>query len=157
MYKRQTELLFSGALENQPPRALACVFLALVWEERRRFVDNRGAGRRLGPLREQVERAIQRLVIAASEEGLEDTIRQPDWGLTEALDAWYSGATLGELEEVVEATPGDIVRAFRMAVQLMRQVRHAIDPEWDLWESLGAAMEAIDRDEVDARRQLESG
>jgi superfamily II RNA helicase len=88
---------------------------------------------------------------------LEDTIRQPDWGLTEALDAWYSGATLGELEEVVEATPGDIVRAFRMAVQLMRQVRHAIDPEWDLWESLGAAMEAIDRDEVDARRQLESG
>jgi hypothetical protein len=152
-----TELLFSGALENQPPRALACVFLALVWEERRRFVDNRSAGRRLGPLREQVERAIQRLVIAASEEGLEDTIRQPDWGLTEALDAWYSGATLGELEEVVEATPGDIVRAFRMAVQLMRQVRHAIDPEWDLWESLGAAMEAIDRDEVDARRQLESG
>jgi hypothetical protein len=36
-------------------------------------------------------------------------------------------------------------------------VRHAIDPDWDLWEQLGAAMEAIDRDEVDARRQLESG
>ncbi len=152
-----TELLFSGAIENQPPRALACVFLALVWEERRRFVDSRGAGRFLGALRDDVERAIRRLVHAASEEGLEESIRTPDWGLTEALDDWYRGATLAEIEARVDATPGDIVRAFRMAVQLMRQVRHAIDPDWDLWEQLGAAMEAIDRDEVDARRQLESG
>jgi superfamily II RNA helicase len=152
-----TELLFSGAIENQAPRALACVFLALVWEERRRFVDARGGGRLLGPLRDDVERAIRRLVHAASEEGLEESIRTPDWGLTEALDDWYRGATLAEIEARVDATPGDIVRAFRMAVQLMRQVRHAIDPDWDLWEQLGAAMEAIDRDEVDARRQLESG
>ena len=152
-----TELLFSGVIENRQPRQLACVFLALVWEERRRFADNRAAGRGLGELRDGVDRAIRKLVMAAGEEGLEESIRQPDWGLTEALEAWYRGATLAEIEETVDATPGDIVRSFRMAVQLMRQVRHAIDPEWDLWEGLGQAMEAIDRDEVDARRQLESG
>ena len=44
-----------------------------------------------------------------------------------------------------------------MAVQLMRQIRRAIDPGWDLHERLGACMDAINRDVVDARRQLELG
>ena len=53
--------------------------------------------------------------------------------------------------------PGDEVRTFRLAQQLARQVRRAIDPRWDLHEKLGELMEAINRDEVDARRQLELG
>jgi hypothetical protein len=44
-----------------------------------------------------------------------------------------------------------------MAVQLMRQVRRAIDREWDLRDSLLAAMDRMNRDVVDARRQLELG
>jgi hypothetical protein len=44
-----------------------------------------------------------------------------------------------------------------MALQLMRQVRRAIDPAWDLHDRLGDAMAVLDRDEVDARRQLELG
>ncbi len=49
------------------------------------------------------------------------------------------------------------MRTFRLAQQLARQVRRAIDPKWDLHEKLGELMEAINRDEVDARRQLELG
>jgi hypothetical protein len=44
-----------------------------------------------------------------------------------------------------------------MAVQLMRQLRRAIDPQWDLSDRLARAMDALNRDVVDARRQLELG
>jgi hypothetical protein len=39
----------------------------------------------------------------------------------------------------------------------MRQIRRAIDPSWDLHDRLGRAMDALNRDVVDARRQLELG
>jgi hypothetical protein len=44
-----------------------------------------------------------------------------------------------------------------MAIQLMRQTLHAIDSSWDLHGLLTDAISAMDRDEVDARRQLELG
>ena len=44
-----------------------------------------------------------------------------------------------------------------MALQLMRQVRRAIDRDWDLYDRLGDARLAMNRDEVDAHRQLELG
>ena len=44
-----------------------------------------------------------------------------------------------------------------MAIQLMRNVRRVIDRDWDLYDSLGDAVEAMNRDEIDARRQLELG
>ena len=44
-----------------------------------------------------------------------------------------------------------------MAIQLMRNVRRAIDRDWDLWDRLEDAVQAMNRDEIDARRQLELG
>jgi superfamily II RNA helicase len=84
-------------------------------------------------------------------------VKPPDWGLTAVVSAWMEGATFEELEELTEATPGDIVRNLRMAAQLMRQVRRAIDESWDLRARLSECMEIINRDVVDARRQLELG
>jgi superfamily II RNA helicase len=91
------------------------------------------------------------------EHQLYSTIKKPDWGLTEVVAKWMDGAEFEELVEETDVTPGDIVRNLRMAVQLMRQVRRAIDPQWDLRETLAAAMEKMNRDVVDARRQLELG
>ena len=52
---------------------------------------------------------------------------------------------------------GDLCRTFRMALQLMRQVRRAIDPKWDLAQRLEEAAAMMNRDVVDAKRQLELG
>ncbi len=84
-------------------------------------------------------------------------MKRPDWGLTQAAIAWYDGCPFEELGEQTAATAGDLCRVFRMAIQLMRNVRRAIDPEWDLADKLRAAVDAMNRDEIDARRQLELG
>jgi superfamily II RNA helicase len=151
-----TELLFGGELENLPPSALALVFVGLVYEERRReptWVPQR----MFGTLRAQVDDAVGRLMLRAADFGLAGTIKRPDWGLTPAVLAWIGGAPMDELREVGDATPGDLCRSFRMAIQLMRQARRAIDSAWDLAARLEEAGAALNRDEVDARRQLELG
>jgi hypothetical protein len=44
-----------------------------------------------------------------------------------------------------------------MSIQLMRNTKRAIDVSWDLGEKLDEAVLAINRDEIDARRQLRLG
>ncbi|HEV8114239.1 MAG TPA: DEAD/DEAH box helicase [Planctomycetota bacterium] len=151
------ELLFSGALENLPPNALAVVFVGLVFEERRRGDTGFVPAKIFGNVRARVQSEIHVLAMRAADHQLYNSIKRPDWGLTELAAKWLDGAEFEEIAEATDVTPGDLVRHFRMAVQLMRQVRRAIDPQWDLRETLAIAMEKMNRDVVDARRQLELG
>jgi ATP-dependent RNA helicase HelY len=152
-----TELCFGGLLETLPVDALAIVIVGLVYEERRRGEAPWTSSKLHGNVRSAVQREIHALVVKAADHQLAGSIKMPDWGLAAATQAWLSGASFDELIDNADVTPGDIVRTFRMAVQLMRQIRRAIDPAWDLHERLGRAMDALNRDVVDARRQLELG
>lgn len=151
-----TELAFAGLLEDLPPAALAAVFVALTYEERRRGVGWTPE-HHLGRLRRDVARFLGGLAAREAACGVPTPFKTTDWGLTTAVLAWCEGSDFEELEELTEVSPGDLCRSFRMALQLMRQTRRAIDPAWDLTDRLRDAIKAIDRDEVDARRQLELG
>ena len=150
-------MLFRGTLEDLPPQALAVVFVGLVHEARRADWGAYVSPRLYGGVRRHVGQVIQRLANREAEAGIPQPMRQPDWGLTPAVIAWWEGADFEELEEVVEATAGDVCRTFRMVLQLMRQVRRAIGPDWDLSDRLTDAIDALNRDEVDPQRQLELG
>ncbi|MBI5363047.1 MAG: DEAD/DEAH box helicase [Planctomycetes bacterium] len=152
-----THLLFSGVLENLSIEALGVVFVGLVFEERRRGEQTFVPAKAHGNTRKAIEKELTALRFRALEHGLGERIKLPEWGLSRAVMAWVAGASFEELEELCEATPGDVVRHLRMASQLARQVRRAIDPSWDLHEKLRELMDAMNRDVVDARRQLELG
>ena len=152
-----THLLFSGALENLGVEALGVVFVGLVFEERRRGEQPFVPAKAHGNVRKSIERELAGLRFRALDHGLGERIKLPEWGLSLAAMAWVDGASFEELEPLCEATPGDVVRHFRMAVQLARQARRAIDPSWDLAERLRELTDAMNRDVVDARRQLELG
>ncbi len=61
------------------------------------------------------------------------------------------------MEHYTTAIGGDIVRALRMAIQMLRQAQHALDKDYPLHHKLEVARIAINRDVVDAKRQLELG
>lgn len=152
-----SELLFRGALENLPPRAVAMVVAALVYEERRRGGGPYLPFKTFGTLRKQVDEILGNLVRCEQRLGIPAPLKTADWGLTPAVLAWCDGATIADLEEVSEVLPGDVVRTLRMAVQFLRQVRRAIEPSWDLATTLDNAMAMVNRDEMDARAQLRLG
>lgn len=152
-----TELLYRGVIEDLAPQDLATVFVGLVYEERRRGGGGFVPMRHSGELRREVSRFLASLASREAAWGIAPPMKLPDWGLTAVVAAWCSGADFEALEEQVDIPAGDLVRSLRMAVQLMRQVRRAIDPSWDLHDRLQDAIAVLDRDEVDARAQLELG
>ncbi len=152
-----TEMLFRGSLENLPAAALAMVFVALIYEERRPWQEPYVSPRMFGGVRRHVGQLVARLAAREASFRIPSPMKTPDWGLTPQVLAWVEGATFEEIEEIGDATPGDVCRTFRMGIQLLRQVKRAIDPAWDLGERLQEAIDALNRDEVDARRQLELG
>jgi superfamily II RNA helicase len=152
-----TELLFRGVLETLPPRALAVVFVGLVHEERGRGPAEHVPGRLHGPLRRKVDEIAEELLELESHHGIPLPSKAPCWGLTRAIDAWYDGRSFEEVEELTPATPGEICRNFRMALQLMRSVRRTLDPGTSLRDRIDEATAVINRQEIDARRQLTLG
>jgi superfamily II RNA helicase len=151
-----TQLLFSGCLEEISPQGLMVIFVGLIHEERGRF--RRFVPKKLfGDLRGEAAAILSQAGRQEHRLGIEPAMKQPDWGLTEAAAAWYEGAPVEELEDLMDATPGDFCRVLRMSIQLMRNTKRAIDVSWDLGEKLDEAVLAINRDEIDARRQLRLG
>jgi superfamily II RNA helicase len=152
-----TELLFRGVLENVPARALAMIAVALIYEERRAAQRTYVPHKMFGELRGQVDEVIGVLVQAEARFGIGPSLKRADWGLTPTVLSWFGGASMEELEEDLGVNAGDVCRVLRMAIQLLRNVRRSIDKKWDLAEKLAEAADALNRDEVDARRQLELG
>jgi len=154
---QMSELLFRGTLENLNPKALASVLVGLVYEERRRHDPPRVSERMYGALRRSVSAVVREVNGLEARLGIDPPVKRPDWGLTPVVLRWYEGAELEELEELGGSASGDICRVFRMTVQLMRNVRRALGPDSDLSDVLQDAITALNRDEIDARKQLELG
>ena len=152
-----TEMLFRGILEPLPPKALGIVFVGLVHEERRRAGAPRPPARLLGGLRHQVDGLVSMLADVEQRFEIPVPLKAPDWGLSEAVDLWYEGRSFEVMEEATGVSAGDICRTFRLALQLVRHVRRTLDRGDELQDRLGTLLEIMNREEVDARRQLELG
>ena len=72
-------------------------------------------------------------------------------------NAWAKGCTWGELEAHTGASDGDMVRFFRLALQLLKNTMYALPKDDPLRDKLRGAAHRINRDVVDAERQLRLG
>ena len=82
----------------------------------------------------------------------------PHFGLSAALERWLDGAPLADLGEVTSVREGDLVRNLRLLLQTIHQIRKALPPDdTTTRRKLNELKKLVDRDEVDARRQLELG
>jgi superfamily II RNA helicase len=152
-----TELLFQGILEDCTAEELAVIFVGLIHEERRTFEPIRIPRKLHGDLRQDVDQVLRRLFRVAQDFDLPQPPKRAEWGLTGAVMDWVRGCPFDELQGAGPSTPGDICRSFRLAIQLLRQARRVTDKDLGLHAALGEAMECLNRDEVDARQQLEVG
>jgi superfamily II RNA helicase len=89
--------------------------------------------------------------------GIVDPIRLPDFSIAGVVEAWAEGEDFAVLEGLSTLAPGDLVRILRQSIQMMRQTLHAIPRGDPVQETLAQAIERVDRDVVDAKRQLELG
>lgn len=151
-----TELLFSGVLDKMDTHQLAATFTALIHEERRR-AELRGHRREPGKLMQEATDAVRRFAAIELLQGVQNPIKEPDWGIAAAVDCWSRGGTVDDLERLAHTDAGDVVRTLRMAIQMMRQVRMQVPKGEQLAARLEEAVVSVNRDAVDAKRQFELG
>ena len=136
---------------------LGITFTAQVHESRRTVEPGPVGRRKLVPFAHKVDKAVRRFTAIEKAHGIENTIKTPDFSIAPAIDDWARGGSIEDLEHLARSDAGDVVRTLRMAIQMMRQLRSALGQGYDLAHRLEEAIVAINRDEVDAKRQFELG
>ncbi len=151
------ELMFSGLLEFLDEEQLAIIIASLVFEERKNDLFRRMPGKVLGEHRRSVEQIVQRLIDAEREFHIPTSIRPPNFKIGVIIHQWIRGRSFTEMEDLTTAPNGDLVRVMRLSVQLLRQIAHALPKDSPSVKLVHRARDILNRDEVDAARQLSLG
>ena len=148
-----SEMLEEGYLEMLDATRLSVLLAALVFEPRK----NQEA-RELGPQFAGIEKKalhyLRKIHTAETAHKVYPPTRLPYFHLAHAMQAWVAGAEFHELARWTDVDEGEIIRYFRMVVQLLRQLKQAPQVTPRLREIAGQAVKAINRDLVDAEKQL---
>lgn len=134
----------------------AMLFASIVYEARPSDVAPESR-RRLKGIRQPFLEHMTAFAGAEMEAGLRDPVRLPDFGIAGLVEQWAGGEDFEALLSRTSLAAGDLVRILRMTIQLLRQAEHALSQGDPVAQVLREARERLDRDVVDARRQLELG
>jgi superfamily II RNA helicase len=148
-----SEMKERGVLETLTPAKLSVLLSALVFEPRR--------GDRPPPLDRENERLLKtaehptRLIHRLeSKFRIFPYTKLPHFHLAEAIEAWVRGETFERILRRTPADEGELVRYFRMVVQLLRELVTAHHASEKLKATAEEARRLINRDIIDAERQL---
>ena len=150
-----TELHTRQLLDELDPPSLAVLLSAAVYEPRPGLELPRShkLAKRLGELCEEpmtlIHRAEHEFQLAKS--------KAPHFQLAPAMEAWFHGAQFAQLSKLCEVDDGEIVRYFRMTVQLLRQLIETPAANPRLRRKAALALGRVNRDVVDAEQQLRLG
>jgi superfamily II RNA helicase len=151
-----SELHAQRFFETLDPPALAVLLAATVYEPRPglRLPKAHALSRRL---EEGCHEPMSLIHRAEQQFRIQPKSKAPHFQLAAAMEAWFHGAPFARLTKLCEVDDGEIVRYFRMTVQLLRQLIETPAADASLHRRAQLALTRINRDVVDAEQQLRLG
>ena len=153
-----SQLLFGGFFERLREDEINVLMMAIVSEPRkdsgrfRKLYDNRLKG-----VLKSADKEIENLRVLETLHGVAEVTPRFETRLSTAMLAWSQGCEFDELQRYAELADGDFVRSFRLVIDFLRQTRRAMDGHAALLDKLDRCIAKINRDVVDAERQLRMG
>lgn len=147
-----SEMLEEGYLDTLDAQKLSVLLASLVFEPRKGQSE-----RPLGDMEHLEKKAghyLRKVNHAEASHKVFPPTRPAYFHLAHAMRAWCQGAEFHELSKWTDVDEGEIIRYFRMVVQLLRQIKQAPQVSPRLRQSAAEAARAVNRDLVDAERQL---
>lgn len=138
-----TELHFDGWFHELDVDALNALVVSIDYEPRR--AERRVRHQIFSTSR--IEATVQFLTEMERAFGQEPTVRFHD-DLAPLAYRWSAGESFGEILRRGDFDEGDIIYAFRRAIDLLRQIRHAVRDDPYLSTKLQTCIDRMDRDEV---------
>ncbi len=151
-----TELFSQDRLAHLNPVELAVLMVALVFEPKPHLkppAKHRLSQQLSGLCREP----LQRIHREESRFRISPLTKAPAFHLSHAVEAWMHKTPFAKLTKYSEVDEGEIVRYFRMTVQLLRQLADTPAGTAQLHAASMNALRRINRDVVDAEAQLRMG
>lgn len=152
-----TQLLFSGFFERLTEDEINCLMAAIVSEPRKDGYYKRLKNKRLLDALYAVSYEISILQHLEVKHNVAEITPSLELRLCTAMLAWSRGCEFDRLEEYAELDAGDFVRTFRLVIDQLRQIRRAMGGHTALIDKLNRCIGKINRDVVDAERQLRIG
>jgi len=81
----------------------------------------------------------------------------PYFHLSTGIEAWLRGTNFEKTLQFTDTDEGEVVRYFRMAVQILREIKDAKVASYILKDKIKETIRVINRDIVDAEKQLREG
>ncbi len=148
-----SELFDERILDALKPQDLAILLLATVYEPRRGEAPPR-VSRDVHELAERTDQILQRIHREERQHRIWPPTKGPAFHRWMAMERWLAGDSLDKVTQVIQADEGELIRYFRMTIQLCRALALSPVAGAGLKEKSLRLLERINRDQVDAEAEL---
>jgi len=150
------ELYSRGTLEQMDEFGLGIIAASIVFEPRKNqhFTGLSKNGRRIKIICEEIYSEIKRL---EQRYRIYPASKCPHFHLTSSMEAWLRGTNFAKVSQLTDTDEGEIIRYFRMSIQILREMGEAKVTSPEFKEKIKETIRVINRDIVDAERQLREG
>ncbi len=149
-----SEMHEEGVLENLDEASLSILLSALIFEPRKDDAMPHRLHPRIEKLRKVTEDYYRHIHKREFKYRIHPFTKTPAFHLASAAQAWTEGAPFEKVLQFTDADEGELVRYFRMVIQLLRELQHAPHASDKLKKTAGSAWGKMNRGVVDAERQL---
>lgn len=146
------QLYFSRCLDKLSPEQICVLLGAVIAEPKKKSTFTNAEFTEMFKIENDGEKIIEKLRDKELKFGIKNAINPLDFSFTALTLAWVNGCDLKKIGEF-GIPEGDVIRHFRMIVQLLRTIKMSIDDPVTV-ENLNAAMRLLNRDAVDAEAEL---
>ncbi|MCU0651534.1 MAG: DEAD/DEAH box helicase [Candidatus Omnitrophica bacterium] len=151
-----SELFGAGILEQLDEFGLGILTASVVFEPRKNqhLLSLSKAGRKIKSLAEEFylqirERERKHRIYSFS--------KQPYFHLSNCMEAWLRGTNFEKILQFTDTDEGEVVRYFRMSIQILKEINDAGATSAVIKERIKETIRVINRDVVDAEKQLRTG
>ena len=149
-----SELNEAGLLEELDEFGLGILCVAAVFEPRKNQRHTGHLPKNARYLQQTCEEAYDAIKTKERNYRIYPVSKKPYFHLTQATQAWLSGTSFSKLTSFTDTDEGELIRYFRMAVQILREINSSHSTSPDLKKKTAEVMRVINRDIIDAEKQL---
>ncbi len=146
------ELFEQDILENLSEIELGIIALALVFEPRKDTLKPK-ADKRTKKLSASTGNILNRIQHLEKKFSISPLSKKYEYHLTVSLQAWMHNMDFESILHFSNVDEGEIIRYFRMAIQILREMLDTPAPK-ELKHKIHKAIGLINRDIIDAEKQL---
>jgi superfamily II RNA helicase len=152
-----SELYEEKILEQLDEFGLGVIVAAAVFEPRKNQRMPLGVSKNTRRIRQACEEIYARIKHKEERYKIHPFSKFPSFHLSVAMEAWLRGTNFEKTLRFTDTDEGEVVRYFRMSIQVLREIREAKVASRDLKAKIGETIRILNRDVVDAEKQLRQG